>query len=101
MLILTAPFALFCTIMPAVMFSSRVGAALGMLMYFPFLFLMWGISSLPKIIKYEGFGLPVWGSALTVLGAYLLGYAAAAVIAYSCYRRGNFRAADAYQVFQK
>lgn len=91
MLILTAPFSLFCTIMPAVMFSSRTGAVLGMLMYFPFLFLMWGISSLPQNIKYEGFGLPVWAAALITIAAYAVGFAVGWVICVCRYRKGNFR----------
>ena len=96
MLLLTAPFALFCTFLPAFMFSSRFGALAGLFMYFPFLFLVWGISSLPKSVKYDGFGLPVWQSALITAGAYLLGFALAAVISGVCYRRGDFREQEYY-----
>lgn len=96
MLMITAPFALFCTIMLPFMFSSRYGAVFGMMMYFPFLFLMWGISSLPEKMKYEGFGLPVWESALITSAAYLLGFVIGLVISVSCYRRCNFREQQYY-----
>ncbi|MGN1339891.1 MAG: hypothetical protein ACI4WS_06330 [Oscillospiraceae bacterium] len=96
MLLLTAPFALFCTFMPAFMFSSRFGAIAGAFMYFPFLFLMWGISSLPTAVKYDGFGLPVWESALITAAAYLAGFVIAAVISTTCYRSGNFREQEYY-----
>ncbi len=91
MLLLTAPFGLFCTIMPAFMFSNRVGSIFGMMSYFPFLFLMWGISSLSEQVKYEGFGLPVWESGLITLAAYAVGFAIGWVISGACYRKGNFR----------
>lgn len=101
MLLLTAPFVLFCTIIPAFTLSSRYGAVFGMLMYFPFLFLMLWVNSLPEKVRYEGFGLPVWGSALILLAAYLIGSAVAAVISAVCYRKVNFRAAEYTQVLQK
>lgn len=101
MLLLTAPIALFCAIMPAFMFSSRVGSVFGMLMYFPFLFLMFWISSLSEKVKYDGFGLPVWASLLILAAAYLAGFAVGAVISMSCYRRGNFRELEYGGMYRK
>lgn len=101
MLLLTAPIALVCTIMPALMFSCRFGALFGMMMYFPFLFLMMIISNLPEKVKYEGFGLPVWGSALITAAAYLLGFIIGAVISTLCYRSGNFREQEYYSGIYK
>ena len=96
MLLMTAPFALFCTIIPPVMFSSRFGAVFGMLGYFPFLILTFSIHGMPENIKYDGFGVPLWTSALIVAAAYLLGFAVGAVISVSCYRKGNFREQEYY-----
>lgn len=101
MLLLTAPFGLFCTIVPAFMFSSRVGSIFGMVAYFPFLFLMWGISSLSEQVKYDGFGLPVWESALITLAAYAVGFAIGWVISWACYRKGNFRELEYGGLYRK
>lgn len=101
MLLLTAPFALFCTFIPAFMFSSRFGAVAGMFMYFLFMFLMWGISSLSEQVKYDGFGLPVWESALITLAAYAVGFAIGWVISWACYRKGNFRELEYGGLYRK
>lgn len=101
MLLLTAPFALFCTFIPAFMFSSRFGAVAGMFMYFLFMFLMWGISSLSEQVKYDGFGLPVWESALITLAAYAVGFAIGWVISWVCYRKGNFRELEYGGLYRK
>lgn len=101
MLLMTSPFALFCTIMPAFMFSSRAGSIFGMLMYFPFLFLIFGISNLSEKVKYDGFGLPVWEPALIVATAYLAGFAIGLVISTACYRRGNFRELEYAGAYRK
>lgn len=101
MLLLTAPFALFCTFIPAFMFSSRFGAVAGMFMYFLFMFLMWGISSLSEQVKYDGFGIPVWESALITLAAYAVGFAIGWVISWACYRKGNFRELEYGGLYRK
>ncbi len=101
MLLLSSVIALIYTIGAGAFLSSRAGAALAILSYLPFLPYMAVLGKLPEKIKFEGFGIPVWGAALIFCGAYVLGTVISAVISGACWRRGNFREPEYGGIYNK
>lgn len=101
MLLLSSVIVLFLTIGVGVFLSSRTAAALAFFAYLLFLPYMVVLEKLPEKIKYEGFGLPLWGAALIFCGAYALGTVISAVISGACWRRGNFRELEYGGIYKK
>ncbi len=98
MLLLSSVIALIYTIGAGAFLSSRAGAALAFLSYLPYMAVL---GKLPEKIRFEGFGIPVWGAALIFCGAYVLGAVISAVISGACWRRGNFREPEYGGIYKK
>lgn len=101
MLLLSSVIALFYTICVGVCLSSRTGAVWAIIAYLPFLPLMAVIGKLPEKIKYEGFGMPIWGAALIFCGALVLGAVISAVITGTFWRREDFRELEYGGIYKK
>ncbi len=100
MLLISALFVTVCMIELSAALSSSIGVSLMICPYLPFIGVMPALSNLPEKIKYEGFGLPVWASGLIFAGGIVLGTAISAVIADSCWKKGNFREQQTAAIYQ-
>ena len=87
-LLLTGIFGGIFTLVSCIVMCLRFGALFFVFFYSPFIL---AVTAFDSLISENGFGLPLWESALICCGSFLAAFAAGTAFSCIAYKKGNFK----------